>query len=264
MFGMGGYNSFAPLIFIIVAGFFIGIVWRLIASRGGMGIHTNLTTLVLRSFKIDESPNAETIIEITGRKEGLIQWFLTVIGINPEISFRFANDDILFKSASLFGQSYSSVPLPSVSSTHCGYSKPLGFLVFGVFFILFGIFFGMVIASQSGGAGILIFVLGLIFGVLFLILYWLRKKIYIAIHTKGGLSLGLSFKRSIMENISVDFEQAVRVIKIINRKITGSQSKSYNSIIENIEINEKICPKCGWKNDANSKFCEKCGEKLSA
>jgi ribosomal protein S27AE len=108
----------------------------------------------------------------------------------------------------------------------------------------------------------LIFVLGLILGVFLVILYWLSKKIYIAVHTKGGLSLGLSFKRSIIENISVDFEQDMKVIKIINRKITSSQSNVYNFTNENIAINEKICSKCGLKNKADSKFCEKCGVEL--
>ncbi len=240
----------------------IGVVsYGVIVSRGGLGIRTNLTTLILRKFKIDESPSAKVTIDVVGRNKGLIGWLLTIIGINPEVSFRLTNNDIIFRSSSLFGEANSTVPLPSVSSTHCGYSKPLGYLFFGIFLVFFGIFFGIAIASINGALGMLIFILSIIIGGILFVLYWLSKKIYISLQTKGGLYLGLAFKRSVIENISIDFDQAMKAIKIINIKITGGQSDDF--IYQGSEINDKICPKCGEKNAEDAKFCEKCGTPLS-
>lgn len=252
------FNIIYPVLSIFGFLVIIAVFYRVIASRGGMGINTNLTTLVLRRFKIDSSSSDKVVIDIAGRKEGLMQWLLTIIGINPEISFKFTNDDIIFRNSSLFGEANSVVPLPSISSTHCGYSKPLGFFFFGVLFIFFGIFSGIGIAFANGALGMLIFILGIIVGVIFIVLYRLSEKIYISIQTKGGLYLGLAFKRSIIENVSIDFNQAMKVIKIINIKITGGQLENF--IYESDKI---ICPKFGAKNAGNSKFCEKCGTPLS-
>ena len=48
----------------------------------------------------------------------------------------------------------------------------------------------------------------------------------IAIETKGGNIIGLSFKRSVIENVSVNIDQAKKAIKLINEKLINSQINS--------------------------------------
>ena len=67
--------------------------------------------------------------------------------------------------------------------------------------------------------------IGLVIGGIFLIAYYLSKKIAISLETSGGMVLGLSFKRSVIENVSVDLEQALKVIRIVNQKVIESQVK---------------------------------------
>lgn len=56
-----------------------------------------------------------------------------------------------------------------------------------------------------------------------LVYYWLNKKI-ISIETFGGMTLGLSFKRSVIENVPVDITLATKAIRIINDKVVGKNS----------------------------------------
>jgi hypothetical protein len=167
--------------------------------------------LVLRRFKIDESESANVLVEIVGRVSGFTAWLLTVMGIDAETSLIVSRKEITIKRASLSGQAYSVVPLPSVASTHCGYSKPIGFLVFGVLVLIGGL-----VARE--------FLVGIVLGAIFFIVYWLSKKIVITIETSGGMTLGLAFKRSVIENVSVDIQEALKAISIINENVVKSQT----------------------------------------
>ena len=63
----------------------------------------------------------------------------------------------------------------------------------------------------------------IILGIIFLIVYALNKKIMISIETKGSSMMGLSFKRSVIENVAVNIEQAKKAIKLVNEKLISSQ-----------------------------------------
>ena len=90
----------------------------------------------------------------------------------------------------------------------------------GAIFLIGGILSGL---GQRGGGKVIL--IGLIIGGLFLIAYYLSKKIVISVETSGGMVLGLSFKRSVIENVSVDIEQALKAIRIVNQKVIESQVK---------------------------------------
>ena len=80
--------------------------------------------LVLRKFKVNEKAVDGIVVEITGRTPGLLGWLLTTIGFSAETELKVSREYVSFSSSSLFGQVNQVVPLPSVSSTHCGYYKP--------------------------------------------------------------------------------------------------------------------------------------------
>ncbi len=213
MFGIGipELTIIAVVVFILLGG---GL-----ARRGG-GLRIAGPTLVLRKFKIYEDSSADLLVDIVGRASGLTAWLLTVIGFDAETSLKATKQEISFKSSSLFGQTHQVVPFPSASSTHCGYSKPIGYLILGAIILIGGIITGL---SQRGGGPIILF--ALIFGGIFLVAYYLSKKIVISIETSGGIIMGLSFKRSVIENVGVDIEQALKAIMIVNQKIIESQIK---------------------------------------
>jgi len=214
MFGMGMSELIVLAVVVLI------LVGSGIARRGGGGIRVTGPTLVLRRFKIDEAPSANVLVDIVGRASGITAWLLTVMGFGAETSLKVTDKEVTFRSSSLFGQTYQVVPLPSISSTHCGYSKPIGYLIMGAIFLIGGILAGL---GQIGDDKIIL--IGLVIGSIFLIAYSLSKKIVISLETSGGMVLGLSFKRSVIENVSVDIEQALKAIRIVNQKVIESQVK---------------------------------------
>jgi hypothetical protein len=171
-------------------------------------------TLVLRRFRINEAANGEPCVDIIGRPSGLVAWLLTIMGLATETHLTVTDMRVSLKNASLSGELTHFVPLPHVSSTHCGFSKPIGYLVIGAAIAVFGIINGM---SQRDGAPL--FFGGIIIGLLFFIAYFLSKKIRIEIRTDGGYPLQIQFKPSVIEGVPVNIEYATQALSLLNEKV---------------------------------------------
>lgn len=241
----------------------IGIVGIVIASVSSLrrkgNIHISGPALVLRKFDIKKTPKSETddIINISGRASGLWSWLLTVVGIEAETTIKVTGREITFKSTSLFGQQHAIVALTSISSVHCGYLKPISFLIVAGVCALLGL------SAWISGGGFSSFIAGLFVGTIFAVLYWLLKKVEILVHTRGSLPLGLVFKRSVIENVPVDIERAKIAIGIINNLIISSQNTGLKiqDIEEAIKVESKdnVCAHCGGPLEKGARFCTSCG-----
>ena len=120
--------------------------------------------------------------------------------------------------------------MPSISSTHCGYAKPVGLLIAGIIFLIGGILslFGLGNSDPYGRQGVsfeqvllVLFLLG--FAFIFLRTYYMSKKIVISLETSGGMFLGIAFKQGIIEKVPVDIDDAMKAIDIVNKYIVKSQ-----------------------------------------
>jgi hypothetical protein len=140
-----------------------------------------------------------------------------------------------------------------VSSTHCGYSKPIGYLIIGAIFLISGVLSSQTIPMRTDDKDIIMGI-GFVIGAILFIKYFLSKKIVIAIETNGGIFLGLSFKRSVIEDVTIEMELALKVIEIINKKVIDSQVKQQISTA-------RFCTGCGAAVDVGSAFCAQCGVK---
>lgn len=181
--------------------------------------------LVLRRYQIDE--NNKLMIDIVGRKSGITAWLLTTMGLEVETSLRVTRQILYFKSASFFGMTYNTVPLSMIASTHCGYTKSAFLLIAGLLVTLFGIF-----NMRSPALG----VFAIIIGLLFLVSYWLSKKLTIYIETTGGTVIGLSFRRSIIENVAVDIDQALKATQLINKHVLYTQSRGAKQLEDDVLV----------------------------
>jgi hypothetical protein len=215
---LGGLGGPEIMMILIV----LGVLGAMTAVRSN-AVRLAGPALVLRKFSVVDSPGVTPAIEIAGRASGFIGWLLTVFGLGAETTFVLKDDEIRFQSVSLAGQIHNVVPVQSVSSTHCGFSKPIGLLLLGFLFAASGI---LALLSDSAGTGLLLLLIG---GVC-LVAYFVRKKLAISLQASGGMVLGLAFKPGVLENVSVDMPEALRAIEVLNRKIVTSHNLSAHAM----------------------------------
>ena len=251
MFGIG-----SPEIMGTVGGIILVAIIAAVLSRRG-GARVVGPTLALRKMKVNEAAPDGFVIDIDGRSSGLIAWCLTVLGFKDINNLRVTNTDLTIKTSSLFGQIHNVVPLTSVSFIRCGYSKPIGYLIIGVILVLIGLY--QAITEHGGGAGIIVI---LLVGIIFIAAYWLLKKMAIVVETYGGTSVGLAFKRSVIENVSVDIDKALEAIRLINKKVLEAQGLKPAVTVEPAKKPAGVCSKCGHKNTPEDVFCVECGERI--
>ena len=241
---MNSLQNLAPL-----AGIIIGFIILIAIARGKK---TNSTSLVLTKFYVNEDDSNRIFVSISGRGEGIIAWLLTKLKIYGETTFELNNDCISMNYLSMQGNVNHIIPLTCVSSSYCGYTQSIIALILGIFFSLIGFFMLLIHSIRLQGLG------SLISGIVLLIVFFFSKRLFITVETRGGLTPGIRFKRSIIGNIPVDFNKAKSVVEIIKNKTIQKTSFPTIKMVDN-----GICSNCGFKNAPEAKFCEKCGQKLA-
>ena len=245
-----------------LAGIIIVFIILIAIARGKK---TNSASLVLSKFYVNENDPNEIFVSISGRGEGIIAWLLTVLKIYGETTFELNDDCISMNYLSMQGNINHIIPLTCVSSSYCGYTQSIIALILGIFFSIIGFFMLMINSIRLQG------LFSLFFGVILLIAFFFSKRLFITVETRGGLTPGIKFKRSIIGNVPVDFNKAKSVVEIIKNKtiqktsfpIIGNSGNDGVSRIEPVKIAEnRVCTGCGFKNIPEAKFCEKCGQKL--
>ena len=192
---------------------FIGLIVFLViififAKKGDNSLNSPMSTLVLTKFQILDSDSSDEIVYIAGRQSGIIGWLLVKLGLGAETTIQVKKNEFLMRSASLSGEFHSNMTLKNISSSHCGFYKPIHLLILGILCILGGL------ASMvtSVGLGIFIIILGLIM----FIMYYFKKMIRIMVQSKGGGVFGMCFTPSLIEGVNIDIEKAQAAVDLIN------------------------------------------------
>ena len=156
--------------------------------------------LVLKQFTIN--PEGEKYVHIVARKAGLFSWLLTLLGVDATTDFRVYSNRI--------ERIQTVLPLKSISIASCGFMKPILFLALAIICIP--------LAVVTMG-------LSLILTVLFLICYYLNKNLLISVVSNSSYPIVICFKRSVIEGVKVEYDQAQQVIQIINNLLMQQASK---------------------------------------
>ena len=228
-------------------------------------------TLTLRQFNVASKPSDGVFVEIIGRPAGLMGWLLTTIGLESEQRFKATATDVVLDSGGLQGRRQEMAPLSGIASASTGYEKSLWTLLTGVAVLGYGLFSGF--AEDSKFA----LVTGLVIGGALLVKYWLSKRLHVAIETNGGRFIGLSFKRSVIENVVVDFEKCSSVVDVLQQLILASQlRRDVRSVDLSVPsrsaqgspatkpeaVGPLRCAKCGAQLEPGGNFCEECGTRV--
>jgi len=225
-------------------------------------------TLTLRQFNVESQPSDGVFVEIIGRPAGLMGWLLTTIGLESEQRFKATADDVVMDSGGLQGRRQEMAPLSGIASASAGFEKSFWTLLSGLAAVGYGLFRWYAYDSKFA------LVTGLVIGGALLIKYWLSKRLHVAVETNGGRFIGLSFKRSVIENVVVDFEKCSSVVDVIQQLILASQARRDVRSVEvtvpptraqdvpmmkPADISPRRCAKCGAMLPPADNFCDACG-----
>ena len=180
-------------------------------------------SLVLSKKEIN--PNGPCFIKLVGRKAGLIDWLLTLIGVNTQTTLEVYANHIEYSYGSLSGNVLEVIPLSKVSNLICGNFRPVIFLLLA--------FIAFIAAFVTSG-------LSLILTVIFLIFYFLRKSIMVGIISNSGSTTTLAFKRSLIEGKNITNEEAQNIINIISNLVEKSSTPITKTDKNQIEKNNNI------------------------
>jgi hypothetical protein len=164
---------------------------------------------VIKEWSSSGTPGRDGIyVRITGRKGGLVSWLLSLVGIDPTVSFIVDRGNVRFKVGSWAGYNSTVTPIANICSGHYGYSKP----VWGV---LFWILAGIALLAPTFGVS-LILILGAI------VYYFLNKSMVLGVTYHSGGGNQFAFKRSVIEGQQIDELATEKIIAIIEMLILGA------------------------------------------
>ncbi len=248
----------------------LGVFFFVIMGGRAGGARAHLGgTLVLRRFSVDATGANGVYVEIVGRNAGLVGWLLSVIGLDDDAHLRLTAQQVSLETLSLQGRSRAVVPMACVASAAAGYEKSLSLLIIGSMLAMFGLYDGLVGDSARGMLG------SLLLGGIFLFFYWLSKRLSITIETTGGSRLGLRFKRSLIENVEVDFDKASAVVDMLEGLALAAQARrdiggpvaspammAAPAPAPEPEPVATSCGSCGSPFEPGTVFCGNCGARV--
>ena len=258
-----------------------------ITSRSGR-LPTLPPVLVLKRFRVIETPSDGAFIDISGRPKGLVAWLLGVLRLDDETRLQLTATSLSIRRASLQGQNLTVIPLGRVGSTLCGFRKPLGFLAIGLFLAVSGVLsalgslLGLAGARRSFGGGsdstesLVVALVVLIVAAAFILAYFLQKEMVIAVGDNAAQGrIGLTFKPSVIEGVTVDINRVTRAMDLLNRKVLEAQlnREATASKIPAPAAEHKGSPRaavraiprcagCGAALETDSQFCAECGRSV--
>jgi len=171
--------------------------------------------LVLKRFQIDRNAIDAPLVDIQGRDEGVISFFLTLLRLDDATSLKCFRDRIEYKSSSLFGESTITIPLQQVTGIVGGFTKPIGYLIAAfIFFVI------TIILSFVWSNAVVVFILGGFLIVVALVYqYFVNKTLSIGVQNGSDKVYGLQFKKSVIEGVGVNINLVREAIDVINNAV---------------------------------------------
>lgn len=269
-FGIGyGFSTIVWIIAVIIVG---GIIWR-----GRRNNYVPGTLMVLSRFRINEDPSAKVGVEIVGRASGLVSWVMTLLRLEPEVEFVVTESEVTIRTASLSGIQHICVPLHKVTASVCTYQRSmlaLGFVILFSLGFVMNLLSGVLGGNRNEMSSDMAQAFGfLIFAAIAALVFFLSKRIAIVVETMHHH--GVIFKRSVIENVSVDLPQALQAIAVINARLLASRvipdllgasprpvPLPTTAATPPAGTTPGSCPRCSTVNSAGTRFCENCGAAL--
>jgi len=162
---------------------------------------------VIKKWQVTEIAGVDqNNIEIEGRAGGLLSWLMSKVGISPTVKVEIGAERIRFAEGSLAGNAHRIIPLENISSTFYGYAKPWKE----------ALLIAIVLGIPTFGIGV----------ILAIVYYFLNKSMTVGFVEVSGVVNAIAFKRSVIEGINVDENQAQQVAELTQKLIDARRRPS--------------------------------------
>jgi hypothetical protein len=181
--------------------------------------------MVLDEFRLDQSARSGERVYVRARAAGFMGAILHAFGWERGTVLSVTDQDFILDRVGLSGFRSQYVPLSHVASSGCEFYRALSFLLLAFVACIIGfISFLVSFVSSSGDydrqaafrvVSPLLFWSAVLAGI-FYVVYVFSKRVVLSVETFGGVRMGLSYKRSVIEGTPIELEQAVEAIRLLN------------------------------------------------
>lgn len=169
--------------------------------------------LVLSEFQVSRTAQPGTLVTIRGRSAGVLAYLLRLLHLEGTTSLVITDRDVTIETTSGHGFSREYVPLLAVASSECAYFRPFYALV-AAFLVYASAALSLLYEFRS-----LLWAGLAVVGTVLYMIYVVSKRISIALETNGGKAIGVAFKRSVIENVSIDLDEAIEAVTLVNKRL---------------------------------------------
>ena len=167
------------------------------------------SALVVKEIKINEV--GPQYVHIVARKAGIIAFLLSILGIDSTTTFDVYADKLDFSQGSLSGYVKSCMPLSSMTVATGGFVKPFMDLLIGILCVFPGSVFTFGISA--------------IFGLIFIIHYFLSKTLIIQVVASSGWDATICLKRSVIEGVEINQATADKIVDTIKDLVMAKTAR---------------------------------------
>lgn len=206
------------------------LFWSIVISTI-VSVFAGTRNLIVQSLTIGSpvaTPGSANVIELKGRREGLVAFVLTIFGLSPTTSLVVNQREALCTSSGLFGTTSQSLPLDRVPQVSSGSRKPVEYIVVAAivgfigFVTLATALFQFRLPDMFGA----VIVTTIFVGVL-LLLYWIKRRFFLGIYAQGGTPILLSFKPNVIEGVSLDLERAMVLASAVRTLVVSAMQSAH-------------------------------------
>lgn len=176
-----------------------------------------MSALTLKKFHVNsQATGQEEAVHVIGRQGGILAFLLSLMKIDPVTELKCNDERVEVTQSSFFGRQTIFIPHGAVTGIVGGFKKPKSLFLTMIFVLFFG-----ATASVELGAGVLLG--ALVISLILFIYYILKKEMALHVQNGGDTLWGLSFKRSVIENVAIDINKVNETIRVINWKVMNAQ-----------------------------------------
>jgi len=206
--------------------FWTVVVSKLIAFIAGGGV-----SLVVKTLSIEAgTESTPTRIEIAGRREGLIAFFLTLLGLSPTTTLVVDERESICKTTGLLGVTHQSVPMDRVAQVTSGSKVGFEYIVSAAITSLIGLMMILATLMRFDLVGLIgVAILTVVFAGISLLLYRLNKRFYVGVFPQGGWPMLLVFKPNVIEGVELNLDRALEIAAHIRTLVVNSRPSAFST-----------------------------------